>query len=112
MQKKLEKNKVLLFLIQKKKKENLCNRVTREVFTEDFGENIIKIKSTFSHYDIKVYLAPIPKCVKKNVYAKLYQDIIDNDLYFLEKKYFNDFSHLTLSGAIKNSFIFSDWIVK
>ncbi len=95
------------------KKENLCNRVAREVFTEDFGENIIKIKSTFSNYDIKVYLAPIPKCVyKKNVYAKLYQDIIDNDLYFLEKKYFNDFSHLTLSGAIKNSFIFSDWIVK
>ena len=95
-----------MFLIQKKKKIYVIE-LPEKFLQKTLVKNIIKIKSTFSHYDIKVYLAPIPKCVyKKNVYAKLYQDIIDNDLYFLEKKYFNDFSHLTLSGAIKNSFIF------
>ena len=50
--------------------------------------------------------------IKKNIYTKLYEGIIDNNLYFLEDDYFNDFSHLNLKGAIKNSAIFSDWLLK
>ena len=109
-----ELNKTKGFIVSKSaKKENICEAINPDFSTEQARAEIKNIKSIFSTLNIKVYMAPIIKCIyQQNIYTGLYDGMVDNDLYFLEEKYFNDFSHLNLNGAIRNSSIFSDWILK
>ena len=94
-------------------KEIKCEPIKPKFSLEKVKSEIKKIKENFKNLNIKIYIAPTNECIyKKNIYTKLYKGIIDNNLYFLEDDYFNDFSHLNLKGAIKNSAIFSDWLLK
>ena len=94
-------------------RSNLCNDFKVEYLVNNIKEDIDRFKNKFKNIELKVYLAPLIKCnYKYEKYTDIYKEIIDNEVYYIDEKYFNDFSHLSPRGAELNTDQIARWFLQ